>query len=445
MAEMLSKLRARLLKLQYPRPKFLAARLALVVARPALLIVIANVVGDDEAGRFGRLLVAAGVGMVISAFDSGKGFYRATTGASDRRRLGEFNAYAGRLAIPVLAGLATTAALGISWGATGWSVLATCVYVVTERVLDERQRYLLVSERVDDWSALQLRRGLLQVACVALATGLLRGAPAGAPTWCMLALAASNAASIRLRSAIREVSRRTTKIRIINWVATGGRQVAADWAAWASGLLAAILGLTDKLIIAAWGSDRAAGCLVAANALSVCAVSVSIFFFTARRGAIVRCELPVGSLMGRGYIVPLAAGVLISVAAAVAAVHALPPDSRPPPIVLAALAALAAVSVTGGVVREICFYRSSHIHTAITDAFCLVALVASTFFTMRAGLPMWIALLTGACIHGLRCAAMALKPPDSRGQNEGKAGRRTPGASAIDSDSESSPLENGTG
>ena len=89
---------AKLLHLRWPRPRFLAARLALVVVRPALLIVIANVVGGDEAGRFGRLLVAAGVGMVISAFDSGKAFYRATAGASGRRRLREFNAYTGRLA-----------------------------------------------------------------------------------------------------------------------------------------------------------------------------------------------------------------------------------------------------------------------------------------------------------------------------------------------------------
>lgn len=396
--------------MRWPRPRFLAARLALVVVRPTLLLVIANIVGDDEAGRFGRLLVAAGVGMVISAFDSGKAFYRATFGASDRRRLREFNAYAGRLAIPLLAGLATTAALGVCWGATGLSVLATCVYVVTERVLDERQRYLLVSERIDDWSALQLRRGLLQVGCVALAAGLLRGAPAGAPTWCMLALAASNGASIRPRGTVRKVSRRTTKIRIMNWMVAGGRQVAADWATWVSGLLAAILGLTDKLIIATWGNDLAAGHLVAANALSVCAVSVSIFFFTAHRGAIVRCELPIRSLMGRSYLVPLAAGMLISVAAAVAAVQALPPNSRPSPTVIAALAALAAMSVTGGVIREIRFYRSSCGHTVITDALCLVALVASTVFAMRAGLSMWIAILIGACVHGLRCAAMALEP-----------------------------------
>jgi hypothetical protein len=399
---------AQLLNLRWPRPKFLAARLALVVVRPALLIVIANVVGGDEAGRFGRLLVAAGVGMVISAFDSGKAFYRATAGASGRRRLGEFNAYAGRLAIPLLAGLATTAALGFTWEATGWSVLATCTYVVTERVLDERQRYLLVAERIDDWSALQLKRGLLQVACVAMAAGSLRSAPAWAPTWCMLALAASNAASLRLRSAIRRVSRWTTEVRLIDWVVTGGRQLTAHWTEWASGLLAAILGLTDKLIIAAWGDDQAAGQLVAANALSVCAVFVSTFFFTARRGAVVRCELPVRSLMGRGFLVPLAAGMLISVIAAVAAVHALPHDSRPTSMTIVALASLAAVSVSGGIVREICFYRSlGGYYMAIIDAVCLVALVASTFIAKHIGLPLWFAICSGAVVHGLRGVAIA--------------------------------------
>lgn len=401
--------RLSLLKLPWPRPTFLAARLGLVVVRPAILIIIANVVGGDEAGQFGKLMVAAGVGMVVSAFDSGKLFYSAITGASKRRQLTEFNSYVARLLFPLLVGLLAAVMLGLSWGATSFSALAMCFYVVSERVLDERQRFLLVAERVDAWGTLQLRRGLLQITSVALAAGALRCAPTETPTWSMLALAVSNIASIHPCKAFRKVSRRTVRMRLADSMLASGTQVVANWPAWASGLLAAILGLTDKLIIAAWGDDRAVGDLVAANALSVCALFVSIFFFTPRRGAIVRCELPLHSLLSRGFLVPLAAGIVVSVGAAVTSVYALPPDSRPTPMSIAALAVLAVVSASGGVVREICFYRSSSGYLAITDALCLVALMASTFIAKQAGLPMWFAICSGAVVHGLRCAAMTFE------------------------------------
>jgi hypothetical protein len=394
-----------------PQLSFLGARISVVVTRPVILILLARLSDTQDAAMFGKMLVAAGIGMIISAFDSGKNYYSAKVSLRTASVDSVFHPYVARLLLPLVLGILATACLAVGWGGDTWTVAATAVFLITERIIDERQRYLLVSDRVRSWSVLQLSRGAIQLSCIVLMTAFDSLWRTLTPAWFLAALCAGNV----LMSCPRRTMKLSAMLAGRPVVATklairSTRQLVTLWTAWASGLLASMIGFADRLIIAAWDDPATAGLLVATSALAIGPVIVSISFFTPRRGAIIRGEISARELVSGSFLWPWIGGLTIAFVAALTSISALPPGARPSVTAVVTLAVVNGLSTIGGVLREIRFFGANSKHSAIID-FASTLFLAIALITLHSiAASVWMGLLAAAVIHAMRVVGFAHEP-----------------------------------
>jgi len=391
---------------------FLIARLSIVLARPGILIVLSWFIGADSAGSLGRLLVAIGIGMIVSAFDSGKIFYESVCDVVPNNRLRElaFEQYTWRLLVTSVVGICVTGALTISWGFDGWATTLACVFFVSERVIDERQRYLLVESRTKDWSMMQLQRGSFQIGLTVIFMIILVPWRVSAPGWFILPLLVANATMLRhgwFIARIRWIKSIAIEIQHARMAVS---QIQYNQMLWVSGLLGAMLGYTDKFLIAAWNTQMTAGLLIVCSCLAIQSMMVSVIFFTPRRGAIVRRKLSLRVLLSAAFVLPVLGGLLVASIAAVFAIQALPMEGRPSNVEVALLALLATVSGIGGVIREVIYYRESGLRPVLIDAGGVIAIFVAANILMWIGAPIYAPIGAACFFHAARIVAMCLPP-----------------------------------
>lgn len=401
------------------RLQFLAARGALVIARPATLVIASRLLGKDAANEFAQAIVAVGFGLIASAFDSGRLYYEAALDAEGTRAVA-FHRYLGRAWIAGAVGAIATGAILWKSGSAPAVIAAATAYFATERITDERQRYLLVDRRTREWSRMQLWRGALQVALAAATLAALGWAGGGSVSWLLLALAAANIATMPALRALRFGTRAARSPgAIARLSARGARTIGTNWALWASGLMAATIGYGDRLAVALWDGPDTASLVVTCSCLSLQSVVVATFFFTPRRAAIVRREVPMSAFASRAYILPAAAGLAAGAAFATASLAGFAADARAPLAAIGAAAAASVATTFAGIVREVCFYRASGSRLAVVDGCALAAAAAASFGAWAAGLPVSVAFLSLAAVQAARAAALA-----AAARHRGAAGPR---------------------
>lgn len=395
------------------RLRFLAARGSLVVARPLAIMLASRFVGTDEANDFARLVVAVGFGLVASAFDSGRLYYEAALDGEGSRAI-RFHDYAGRVALTGAVGAAVAAAIAAGRTLDPWLAAAAAGYFLTERAIDERQRYLLVDRRIDEWSSMQLARGAMQVAFTGIA--LLVAARVGgiAAPWLALPLAAANLLTLPMIPATARVVRLARAAPVAARIARrSAAQVAGNWTLWAAGLLGATLGYGDRLAIALWDAPGTASMVVAASCLSLQSVAVSTFFFTPRRNAIVRKEVPASVFATRAYLLPALAGLAAAVALAAASLAGFAAEARGGIADVAALACSAAAGTLGGMLREVAYYRSPGSALARIDGIAVAAAAAGVLGAWAAGAPLAVAFAALLAVQAIRSAALVRQCADA--------------------------------
>lgn len=404
------------------RTKFIAARAALVVARPATLVIASRFLGTEAANNFAQAIVAVGFGMVVSAFDSGRLFYEAALDTDGPRGVA-FHRYVGRAWIVGCAGAAVVTAVLWASGAGPLLTAASLVYFATERVIDERQRYLLVDRRVREWSSMQLGRGMLQVtlACATLAAITL--ARSDTVAWVLLALAAANALMVPAGRGLRVGIRTMRSARTAAMVsARGVSAIRANAALWGSGLMAATLGFGDRLAIALWDGKDKASLVVMCSCMALQPVVVATFFFTPRRAAIVRREVPISVFASRDYWLPAGAGLAAGIAFAVASLAGFAADARASPTAIGA-ASIASLAVTlAGIVREVCHYRLPGRSLAAVDGGALAIFAGGAVLAWAIGLSVAAGFGWLGAVQAARAAILAaLSNPKPRGSLSGGA------------------------
>lgn len=389
------------------RLQFLAARGALVVARPATLVIASRLLGMDAANEFAQALVAVGFGLIASAFDSGRLYYEAALDAVGPRGVA-FHRYLGRAWIAGTVGAAATATILWNSGATAPSMAAAIAYFATERITDERQRYLLVDRRTAEWSRMQLRRGALQVASAAATLAAMGWAGGGSIAWLLVALAAANAVTMPALRGLRLGARAArSPAALVRLSTQGARTIGTNWALWASGLMAATIGYGDRLMISLWDGPDTASLVVTCSCLGLQSVVVATFFFTPRRAAIVRSEVPMSAFASRAYLLPASAGLAAGAAFAAASLAGFVADARAPLMAIAAAAAASVATTLAGIVREVCYYRSSGARLAGIDGCALAAACAGAIAAWWAGLPVSVGFAWLAAVQAVRAAALA--------------------------------------
>lgn len=388
------------------RIQFFAARGALVIARPATLVIASRLLGRDAANEFAQALVAIGFGLIASAFDSGRLYYEAALDAPGTRAIA-FHRYLGRAWISGAVGAIATSAILIHSGSGAAIVAAAVACFVTERITDERQRYLLVDRRTREWSRMQLARGALQVAFVAVALLALGWSGGGSIAWLLLALAGANLATLPALRGLRLGARVAGSPRAVARLAAhGARTIGTNWALWASGLMAATIGYGDRLLISLWAGTDTASLLVTCSCLGLQSVVVATFFFTPRRAAIVRREVPMSAFASRAYLLPALAGLCAGLAFAAVSQAGFAPDARAPVAAIAGAAAASAATSLAGIVREICFYRTTGSRLAGIDGLALAAASAGAGAAWWTGLPVSVGFAWLAAVQAVRAASL---------------------------------------
>lgn len=388
------------------RFRFLAARASLVVARPLAIILASRFVGTDAANDFARLVVAVGFGLVASAFDSGRLYYEAALADTGSRAI-RFHDYAGRVALTGVVGALVSAAIAAGGALDPWLAAAAAGYFLTERAIDERQRYLLVDRRVDEWSSMQLARGAMQVAFTGAALFAAAGLGGIAAPWLALPLAAANLLTLpMLPAAARAVRLARSGSVTVRIARRSAAQVAGNWTLWAAGLLGATLGYGDRLAIALWGTPGTASMVVAASCLSLQSVVVSTFFFTPRRNAIVRKDVPPSVFATRAYLLPALGGLAAAVALAAASLAGFAGEARAGVADVAVLACTAAATTLGGMLREVAYYRSPGATLARIDGIAVVAAATGVLAAWATGAPLAVAFAALLAVQAVRSAAL---------------------------------------
>jgi hypothetical protein len=394
-----------------PQLSFMAARVSVVVTRPLILILLARLSDTQAAATFGKMLVATGIGMIVSAFDSGKLYYSVIVGPSTAGVDFVFHPYVARLLIPLVLGILVTACLAVGWSGDPWTVTATALFLVTERIMDERQRYLLVSDRIQSWSVLQLWRGTIQFACILLIAAFDSLGHSPTPAWFLMALCAGNLLVAHPRTTMHMSAKLAGRPNVAAKLAIRStRQLVPLWTSWASGLLASLIGVADRLIIAAWDDPATAGLLIATSALAIGPVIVSILFFTPRRGAIVRGEISTSELVSGSFLWPWMGSLTIAFATALTAISALPLEARPSIAVMLTLAVVTGLSIISGVLREIRFFGANSRHSAIIDFASILLLAIALIALHSVAAPVWMGLMAAAVIHAMRIIGFSYEP-----------------------------------
>ena len=395
------------------RIRFLAARGSLVVARPLAIVLASRFVGTEVANDFARLVVAVGFGLVASAFDSGRLYYE-TALADEGSRAIRFHDYAGRVALTGAVGALVSAAIAAGGELDPWLAAAAAGYFLTERAVDERQRYLLVDRRIDEWSAMQLARGAMQVAFTGIALLLATRTDGLAAPWLALPLAAANLLALPMLPAAARAARLARAGSVTVRIAKrSAAQVAGNWTLWAAGLLGATLGYGDRLAIALWDTPGTASMVVAASCLSLQSVAVSTFFFTPRRNAIVRKEVPASAFGTRAYLLPALGGLGAAVALAAASLAGFAGEARGSTADVAVLACSAAAATLGGMLREVAYYRSPGSTLARIDGVAVAAAAAGVLGAWAAGAPLAVAFAVLLAVQAVRSAVLVRSCADA--------------------------------
>jgi hypothetical protein len=384
------------------RLRFLAARGSLIVARPLAIMLTSRFASNEVANDFALLVVAVGFGLVVSAFDSGRLYYESTLAGEGPRAI-RFYDYAGRVVLTGAVGAIVSAAIAAGRSLDPWLASAAAGYFLTERVIDERQRYLLVDRRINDWSSMQLSRGSMQVAFTAIA--LLAATRIGglAAPWLALPLAAANLLTLNFLPAAMRVARLVRGGAIAMHIARrSAAQITGNGALWVAGLLGATLGYGDRIAIALWDSPSTASLVVTASCLSLQSVAVSTFFFTPRRDAIVRNEVPFLVFSTRAYLVPALGGFAAALALAAASLAGFAGDARSGLTETALLACVTAVTTLGGMLREVAYYRLSGSALVRTDGVTLVAAAIGVLGSWAAGAPLAVAFALLLAVQAAR-------------------------------------------
>lgn len=360
----------------------------------------------DVANDLARLVVAVGFGLVASAFDSGRLYYEAALADTGSRAI-RFHDYAGRVALTGAVGAIVSAAIAAGGALDPWLAAAAAGCFLTERAIDERQRYLLVDRRIDEWSSMQLARGAMQVAFTGAA--LVAAARLGsiAAPWLALPLAAANLLTLPMIPAAARAARLARAGSVTARIARrSAAQIAGNWALWAAGLLGATLGYGDRLAIALWDTPGTASMVVAASCLSLHSVAVSTFFFTPRRNAIVRKDVPPSAFATRAYLLPALGGLAAGVALAAASLAGFADEARASVADVAVLACTAAATTLGGMLREVAYYRSPGATLVRIDSIAVAAAATGVLAAWATGAPLAVPFAALLAVQAVRSAAL---------------------------------------
>lgn len=288
---------------------YTAGRLSAVASRPVLLFVTVNWL-PAAAGGLATALLASSLAMGAAAAEPHRRFYRRYF------RPGRANGVAFFL---YLASLGVMAALGSAFVFTlarlfaGSFVLAmaSCVYFLSEKLVDEVLRFRLFEPRLDLWGGAALWRAVLQLAGVAI---LLRLAGRDTPAWAEVSvLAAGNLAAFlpQLPGKLwRNVRFRHGRAAL--WlVRRAVRWLSGNLELWILALLTGAGTYLDRLI--GMLVDRAMFpiFLEVSMCMSVVQLLPSFYYFSRNRRAFLEGRVrPPDVLLGRGFWRSVASGLL---------------------------------------------------------------------------------------------------------------------------------------
>lgn len=388
------------------RLRFLAARGAIVVARPLALVIAARLLGNEAANEFAQAIVAVGFGLIASAFDSGRLYYEATIREGGVRGVA-FHRYLGRLAVSGAAGAAVAGVLLWRSGSDATTIAAALAYFATERATDERQRYLLIDARAREWSVMQLWRGGLQVALTAAILAVMASSGRGSVAWLLAGLSAANLLALPSARGLRMAARSARSLGTAARLSTlGASTIRRNWTLWASGLMAATLGFGDRLMVSLWDGPDTASLVVLCSCMNLQSVVVSTLFFTPRRAAIVRRDVPMSAFATRAYLAPAALGLGAAVAFAAASLAAFSGDSRASVAAIAAAGAASVATTLAGMAREVVHYRAPGGSLAVIDGGVLGMASIATLAAWAAGLPVHVGFVVLAAAQSARAAML---------------------------------------
>lgn len=390
---------------------FALARALILVARPLLLFAALYWGGSVIADALARAFVAIGFGLILSAVDSGRLYYTELRDGEGSAREKTHVRYLARLVMPSMAA-AVAVALALLWYQLPLlATLSASFLFLTERIVDERQRFLLVKADHRRWAVLQLRRAILQlgaITCLMLAT---HSPETMGLEPMLLSLAICNIVSLLwLRGSSRIGWLFVMSDMVRKQLFAGIWEVTSMWHWWVAGLSSALQGYIDRLLIAGWHDTSSAGYMIATICLSVPAMIVSTVYFTPRRHAIVAGDIGYQALGQRDFLLCIGMGAVISGIGCGIVMLLLPSDEMPSITALLALSAFQIISAAMIFVREVAQYHARPAHLAACDFGFLVLSVLACITAFFAHASLAVAVSAVALTQGIRLVWLVLLP-----------------------------------
>ena len=371
------------------------AQACVAFIRPLLLLALVRMFGVELANQVGTLFVAVGVGTMLSGFDSGQLFYqRAFKNANG---LVYFD-YVGRVVIMSTLGLCCVIVMLCCLRIPLGSAAATVAYFITERYIDERQRYYLVARELDSWRALQIQRGLYQFAVLFVLfifMTTVQGTATATTGMVFLPLALGNVLVAKVVYIFQTSGKLFRRPLLVVWILSRSFQQLRQWLIlWPTVLVASFYGYLDRVTVVLEGGEKLAAILLLLGSFGLISIVVNAGWFSMRRRDIVDQLLDNGALLTRGFLCSFIGGTLASAVVAGLSFAALPEGTRPSILIVALCFAIQSMQLLGGILREILFYRKRPVLLLRIDAALLTgALLAMTLlFLLKAGIStaLWL-------------------------------------------------------
>ncbi len=385
------------------RALFLLARAAAVVIRPACLVAIARWIGAGTADQVARLMVVSGLALIISAFDSGKLYY--TRIFSRQRNPAAFHGYLSRLLVATIPGIAATIVLLWYFGFDRLGIAAGCLFYVSERYVDEYQRYLLIDGANRRWSTFQLWRLFAQAGFLALLTAaIVRLAVPPLACWFILALGAGNLVAPIGWHRFQTLAALPAR-PVLFWqsLRKGAGSLAHNFSYWPASIMASAHGYLDRIFILSDRDTQAAGALVVIGAAGIMQVVVSALFFSANRRRIAMNEVHVSELLRSSFARAFGLGLLGSLVALYFALVVLPPEARPSTALIAVFFLLQITFTFTGILREVLFFRVDASAFVKIDGLALIASLLLIPLARAFSLPFLASIIGLLLVQAARC------------------------------------------
>jgi len=354
-----------------------------------------------DAGLFSLFFLSVSIGLAVSSFDSGKIFYEQSL-IFERTDLSiAWEKYICRLIILSIVGSGFVFAYVFCLSKEILLSLLCGLYLISEKVFDENQRLLLVQESFEKWGSLQINKSLIQILSIIPAAFI-----SIIPLWFyFIPLIFSNLVCEKNSYFLKTILNNIKKVKLID-LCNQIKYISLNVNIWTVNLSTSILSISDKVILTFGTISNTPGILFVSSGFALYNTSLSMFFFTPKRGKIIRQKIKRSHFICKEFAFLNFISYFCALFAALVLSFLLPLIYRPLFQEIFMLSIIVCVSGLNGIFRECAFYGPSIKKLQKSELKYLFYLIGTTAFCLYLKINLTAIFLIIALLQLLRCFSL---------------------------------------